>query len=57
MIINLTTDSNGTELVLGPQDELEDNQKYVYTVTAINSIGVATSEERILGKCFLIHSL
>ena len=53
MIINLTVDFNETKLVLGPQDGLEDNQKYVYTITAINSIGISTSEERSLGKCFM----
>ena len=56
MIINLTVDSNETEVVLGPQDGLEDNQKYVYTITAINSIGNSTSEERSFGKCFMIHA-
>lgn len=56
MIINLTVDSNETEVILGPQDGLEDNQNYVYTITAINSIGNSTSEERSLGKCFLIHA-
>ena len=54
MIINLTVDFNETKLVLGPQDGLEDNQKYVYTITAINSIGISTSEERNLGKCFYV---
>ena len=47
MVINVSLDPNETdsEVVLGPQDGLEDNQKYVYTVTAINSIGNITSEE------------
>ena len=47
MVINVSLDPNETdsEVVLGPQDGLEDNQKYMYTVTAINSIGNITSEE------------
>ena len=47
MVINVSLDFNETdsEIVLGPQDGLEDNQKYMYTVTAISSIGNITSEE------------
>ena len=44
VLINVSLDSNETEVVLGPQNRLEDNQKYVYTVTAINSIGNTLSE-------------
>ena len=42
--VSLNLRLNWTEVVLGPQDGLDDNQKYVYTVTAINSIGNNTSE-------------
>ena len=42
--INVSLDSNRTEGVLGPQSGLEDNQKYTYAVTAINSVGNTTSE-------------
>lgn len=34
--------SNETEIVLSPDDGLEDNQKYTYTVSAINSFGMVT---------------
>ena len=44
MVINVSLDSNETEVVLSPQDGLEDNQKYVYTVTAVNSIRSTTSK-------------
>ena len=43
--------SNETEVVLGPQDGLEDNQKFVYTITAINSVGNATSQNNSLCEC------
>ena len=33
---------NETGIVLGPEDGLGDNQKYVYTLTAINIVGNAT---------------
>ena len=45
MDTNTSLDSNETEVVLSPQDGLEDNQKYIYTVTAINSVGMATSHQ------------
>ena len=45
VVINESLDPNETEVVLGPQDGLKDNQKYVYTVTAINSIGMAASHQ------------
>ena len=44
VVINVSLNPNWPEVVLGPQDGLDDNQKYVYTVTAINSIGNTTSE-------------
>ena len=37
-----------TEVVLGPEDRLDDNKKYVSTVTAINIIGMTTSNEEII---------
>ena len=45
MVINIPLGSNETEAVLGPQNGLKDNQKYVYNVTAINSVGNTTSED------------
>ena len=43
VVINVPLDSHDTEVVLGPQDELEENQEYMYTVTATNSIGNTSS--------------
>ena len=57
VVINVSLESNHcneTEVVLGPQDGLEENQKYVYTVTAINSIGNTTSHEKHFGLFTLI---
>ena len=48
-VIYVFNDSNETEIVLGHQDGLEENQKYVYKVTAINSIGNVTSHKKHLG--------
>ena len=39
----ISLDANETEVLLGPQDGLEENQKYVFTVTAVNNIGTITS--------------
>ena len=39
---------NETGVVLGPKDGLEENQKYAYTATAINSNGNATSHNKSL---------
>ena len=50
IVINMSLNHNETEVVLGPQDGLEDNQKYVYTVTAINSIGNTTSDSEKDGR-------
>ena len=44
--IYLFLNTNETEVVLDSQDGLDDNQKYVYTVTTINSVGNATSQNR-----------
>ena len=46
VLANVSLAPNETEVVLGPQDGLEDNQKYVYTVTAINSIGMAVTSRQ-----------
>ena len=43
-------DSNETEVILGPEIGLETNQKYMYTLTAINAIGNVTSHQD--GKVF-----
>ena len=46
----VSLDSDVIEVYLGSHDGLEDNQLYTYTVTAVNSIGNATSNEKVLGK-------
>ena len=45
IIIIISLDSNETEVTLGPEDGLETNQKYMYTLTAINAIGNVTSHQ------------
>ena len=45
IVINVSLNPNWTEVVLDPQGGLDDKQKYVYTVTAINNIGNTTSQE------------
>ena len=48
--VNVSLDSNETEAILGPEIGLEINQKYTYTLTAINAIGNVTSHQD--GKVF-----
>ena len=43
--VNVSLDSNETEVVLSPRDLLKNNQKYVYRVTATNSIGMSASHQ------------
>ena len=42
--------SNETEVTIGPGDGLKGNRKYQYTVTARNSVGNTTSNERVISK-------
>ena len=42
--INVSLDTNETEVILGNRDELKDDQKYVYRLNAFNSIGKITSQ-------------
>ena len=55
MFINTFLDVNKTEVELDPQDGLEDNQKYTYTVTAINTFGMITTDEYIICNSFSIN--
>ena len=48
---NMTLDSEKSGAVFGCDSEIEDNQRYVCTVTAINSVGTSTSDEKVIGKC------
>ena len=43
--INISLESNETEVILHPEIGLETNQKYLYTLTAINAIGSVTSHQ------------
>ena len=52
VVINIFLDPNETEVVLDPQDGLEESQNYVYIVTAISNIGVVTSYQDINGNVF-----
>ena len=47
---NMTLDSEKSGAVFGRDSEIEDNQRYVCTVTAINNVGTSTSEEKVIGK-------
>ena len=48
--VNVSLNSNETEVILGPESGLENNQKYMYTLTAVNAIGNVTSHQD--GKVF-----
>ena len=48
MINKSVAPNKTTEVVLGPEDGLDDNKKYASTVTAINIIGMTTSNEEII---------
>ena len=52
VFINISLGANETEVMLGPQDGPEENQKYAYTVTAVNSIGTTTSHQDENDKYF-----
>ena len=46
MFINISLGANEIEVILDLQDGLEENlQKYVYTITAVSSIGTTTSHQ------------
>ena len=47
---NISLGVNDTRVLLGPNDGLEDNQEYVYTISAINSIGMITTNVNTLCK-------
>ena len=40
----MSLDSNETAVTIGPNDGLEANKKYQYTVTAVNDIGSTMSD-------------
>ena len=46
----ISLDYNETEVILGPEIGIETNQKYLYTLTAVNAIGNVTSHQD--GKVF-----
>ena len=45
--------ANETEAVFTPENGLEANQKYNYTVTALNAIGSVTSHQHGINFCQL----
>ena len=53
-VVNVSLGSNKTEAVVSLQDGLMDNQKYVYTVTTINNVGMVTSRHD--GNIFCEHT-
>ena len=46
----LSLDSEENNAVVGNYDGLEDNHIYIYTVTAMNSVGNSTSDEIVIGR-------
>ena len=44
-VVIISLDSNETEVILSPEIGLDTNQKYLYTLTAINAIGNVTSHQ------------
>ena len=49
-MINVLVSSNETDIIVKRQDGLRNNQKYFYTVSAINSFGNATLDQNIVCK-------
>ena len=45
MFVNITMTVNETEAVLDPHNGLEDNQKHIYIIAAINSVAMITTDE------------
>ena len=53
-VVEVPLSGNQTEVMLGLEDGLRNNQKYVITVTAINAVGDVTShgnQRNIFGGC------
>ena len=57
MFINISLSANETKITIGPLDGLEQDQKYLITVTAINSIGATTSHHDESIKCICKYSI
>ena len=49
--VPLQLDCNETEVILDPEIGLEADQKYMYSVTAVNAIGNATSHKDGIDLC------
>ena len=45
VFINISLNADETKVVLGPNHGLENNQKYTYTVSAMNNFGMMTSNQ------------
>ena len=45
MLINISLNADETEVVLGPDVGLENDQKYMYTVSALNNFGKISSNK------------
>ena len=46
-----------TIALFGPQQGLQDNQKYVYTVTAFNNIGLTSTRSKIKQRRAFVSNL
>ena len=52
ILMNKSLSVNETKVVIGYEDGLEDNQEYEYIISAINSVGTATTDVNTLCKFY-----
>ena len=52
ILMNKSLSVNETKVVIGYEDGLEDNQEYEYIISAINSVGMATTDVNTLCKFY-----
>ena len=52
MFINKSLGVNETKVVLGSESGLENNQEYEYTISAINSVGMTTTDVKTLCRFY-----
>ena len=51
--VAVKVNGNQTEVVLGPEDHVNHDQKYIFSVTVINTIGNVTSHtSNVVGKYY-----
>ena len=51
--VEVSINGNETEVVIGPEDDVEYDRKYLLSVTAINMVGNTTSDtSNVVGKYY-----